>query len=206
MAVNPDRVQNTYMRRAVVIATGLVMALLSGNGLRAQGTASPLIPQGPELTGTGAITTINGGALQGNAVALSADGNTAIVAGDNDNNSIGAAWVFTRSNGVWGQQQKLSPTDSVQEFGISVALSGDGNTALVGGQANVVWLFTRTNGAWGQPQKLSPTGSVGFATTGYSVTLSQDGNTAMIGGPTDNGGVGAAWVFVRANGVWSQQQ
>ena len=205
MAVNPDRVQNTYMRRAVVVATGLVVALLSGNGLRAQGTASPLIPQGPELTGTGAITTINGGALQGNAVALSADGNTAIVAGDNDNNSIGAAWVFTRSNGVWGQQQKLSPTDSVQEFGISVALSGDGNTALVGGQANVVWLFTRTNGAWGQPQKLSPTGSVGFATTGYSVTLSQDGNTAMIGGPTDNGGVGAAWVFVRANGVWSQQ-
>jgi uncharacterized protein (TIGR03437 family) len=177
------------------------------DALRAQSTASPLIPQGPELTGTGAITTINGGALQGNAVALSADGNTALVGGDNDNNSVGAVWVFNRSSGVWSQQQKLTTTDSVQEFGMSVALSGDGNTALVGSnsQANAVWVYTRTSGAWEQPQKLRPTGIAGAAQIGYSVALSQDGNTALIGDPADASGAGAAWVFVRTDGMWSQQ-
>jgi uncharacterized protein (TIGR03437 family) len=207
LVVQPERAQTTHMRCAVVVAAGMLAALSSGNGLRAQGTASPLMPQGPELTGTGAITTINGGALQGSAVALSADGNTAIFGGDNDNNSVGAAWVFTRANGFWSQQQKLITSDSVQEFGISVALSGDGNTALVGSnsQVNAVWLYTRTNGAWGQPQKLSPTGPIGISEIGYSVALSQDGNTALIGCPADSAGVGAAWVFVRANGVWSQQ-
>jgi hypothetical protein len=38
------------------------------------------------------------------SVALSADGNTAVVGGPYDNRSIGAAWVFTRSGAVWTQQ------------------------------------------------------------------------------------------------------
>jgi hypothetical protein len=46
--------------------------------------------QGPKLVGTGAVGT----ALQGYFVALSADGNTAIVGGPGDNSHIGAAWVF----------------------------------------------------------------------------------------------------------------
>ena len=55
--------------------------------------------QGPKLVGTGAV----GAADQGQSVALSADGNTAIVGGYGDNplgnGAVGAAWVFTRSNG-----------------------------------------------------------------------------------------------------------
>ena len=57
-----------------------------------------------------------------------------------DNTGIGAAWVFTRSNGVWTQQgNKLVGAGAVQVTpmaagqGRSVALSGDGNTAIVGG-------------------------------------------------------------------------
>jgi hypothetical protein len=53
--------------------------------------------QGPKLVGTGAV----GGANQGYSVALSGDGNTTIVGGPNDNSEIGAAWVYTRSGGVW---------------------------------------------------------------------------------------------------------
>src|SRR2546423_153102 len=56
--------------------------------------------QGPKLVGTGAVGT----AGQGRSVALSSDGNTAIVGGPNDNNNTGAAWVYTRSGGVWTQQ------------------------------------------------------------------------------------------------------
>ena len=55
--------------------------------------------QGAKVVGSGAI----GGAQQGFSVALSA-GNTAIVGGYLDNLNTGAAWAYTRSNGVWTQQ------------------------------------------------------------------------------------------------------
>jgi hypothetical protein len=67
----------------------------------AQPAAADFIQQGPKLAGTGAV----GGAYQGSSVALSADGNTAIVGGWGDNNATGAAWVFTRSGGVWNSRE-----------------------------------------------------------------------------------------------------
>src|SRR6516165_3890316 len=85
--------------------------------------------------------------------------------------------------------------------GVSVALSADGNIALVGGpsdgDAGTVWVFTRSNSVWTQQgNKLVGTGAVGVAEQGWSVALSADGNTAVAGGLSDNGGDGAAWVFV----------
>ena len=51
-----------------------------------------------------------------------------------------------------------------------------------------------------------PTNAIGVS-QGWVVALSGDGNTALVGGPSDNGGVGAVWVFVRQNGVaWRQQR
>ena len=50
--------------------------------------------------------------------------------------AIGAAWVFTRSGSTWTQQgPKLTGSGEVGagEFGESVALSSNGNTALIGG-------------------------------------------------------------------------
>src|SRR4029453_625729 len=76
------------------------------------------------------------------SVALSADGNTAIVGGWSDNSKTGTAWVFTRSGGIWTQQgKKLVGTDSVGSArqGMSVALSADGNTAIVGGPGDNPW-------------------------------------------------------------------
>src|SRR5439155_24819960 len=88
--------------------------------------------QGNKLVGSGAA----GSARQGTSVALSADGNTAIVEGWSDNNMAGAAWVFTRRGGVWTQQGKKlvgSGAGGSARQGTSVALSADGNTAIVGG-------------------------------------------------------------------------
>ena len=56
--------------------------------------------------------------------------------GSFDNSGIGAAWVWTRSNGVWTQQgNRLVGSGAVGNAaqGFSVALSGNGNTAIVGG-------------------------------------------------------------------------
>jgi hypothetical protein len=35
--------------------------------------------------------------------------------------------------------------------------------------------------------------------------VSADGNTAIVGGPGDNSGTGAAWVYTRSGGAWTQQ-
>jgi hypothetical protein len=89
--------------------------------------------QGPKLVGTGAANSpVAVG--QGASVSLSADGNTAIVGGLDDNSETGAAWVYTRSGGVWTQQgSKLVGTGAVGQAqqGVSVALSGAAPMALL---------------------------------------------------------------------------
>jgi hypothetical protein len=168
--------------------------------------------QGSKLVGTGAV----GGANQGSSASLSSDGNTAIVGGSGDNSYKGAAWVWTRSGGVWTQQgSKLVGTTSFfggsSYQGASVSLSSDGNTAIVGGSTDsesvgAAWVWTRSGGVWTQQgRKLVGTGAVGGANQGASVSLSSDGNTAIVGGYGDNSYKGAAWVWTRSGGVWTQQ-
>jgi hypothetical protein len=166
--------------------------------------------QGGKLVGTGAV----GGAQQGTSVSLSSDGNTAIVGGVTDNSNAGAAWVFIRSGGVWTQQgSKLVGTGAVGNAsqGQSVSLSSDGNTAIVGGYydntgAGAAWVWTRSGGVWTlQGSKLVGTGAVGNASQGQSVSLSSDGYTVIVGGVGDNSAAGAAWVWTRSGGVWTQQ-
>jgi hypothetical protein len=119
---------------------------------RSSGTWS----QQAKLFGSGATGPIT--AQQGTSVALSLDGNTAIEGAPQDNNSIGAAWVFTRSGTTWTQQgSKLVGGGTAGAFsseGQSVALSGDGNTAAIGGPddngVGAVWIFTRSGGVWSQ--------------------------------------------------------
>jgi hypothetical protein len=76
----------------------------------------------------------------GVSVTLSGDGNTTLVGAFEKNSYHGAAYVFTNSGGSWSQQQELTASDGAayDDFGLSVALSTDGNTALVGaGQKTV---------------------------------------------------------------------
>jgi hypothetical protein len=166
--------------------------------------------QGSKLSGSGNI----GQAVQGFSSAVSADGNTAIVGGYKDNNGLGAAWIYTRSGGTWTQQGKLvgttgSTSESLQ--GTSVAISADGNTVIVGGFGDnnwqgAAWIFTRNGNTWTQQgAKLVGTGGSVDANQGRSVSLSADGNTAVVGGSGDNNLQGALWVYIRSNGVWSQQ-
>jgi hypothetical protein len=171
-------------------------------------------PQGGKLVGTG----VDGFAQQGKAVGLSADGNTALVGGQFDNNGSGAAWVFTRGGGVWTQQgPKLVGSGAIglARQGWAVAISGDGNTALVGGPndaffngsaTGAAWVYTRSDGGWTQQGgKLVGSGSFGSPEQGTAVALSFDGSTALVAGPYDTSLQGGVWVFTRTNGVWTQQ-
>jgi hypothetical protein len=155
----------------------------------------------------------------GQSVALSADGNTALIGGENDGGFAGAAWVFTRSGSTWTQQKKLTSGGAANtrvEFGHSVALSSDGNTALVGGPDDnnglgAAWVFVRQPGTttWSQQTEINPPDrfpTVSFSNVGEGVALSGDGNTALVGGPQDDGNVGAAWIYTRSSGTWTERQ
>jgi hypothetical protein len=180
--------------------------------------------QGSKLTASDE----SGHAGLGWSVALSADGNTALIGAPFDHGSIGAAWVFTRAGSTWTQQgPKLTAGDETGpgEFGESVALSADGNTAVIGGPndgcltCGAAWVFTRSGGTWAQQgPKLTPNDEVSTGSDvgvrggfGASVALAGDGNTALVGDPNNKSflGVsasapGAAWVFTRSGSGWAQ--
>lgn len=153
-----------------------------------------------------------GASAQGYKVALSADGNTAIVGGPMDDGMVGAAWIYTRSGTSWTQQAKLIGTNNIGTAGLgySVALNADGNTAAVTGPYDdstngAVWIFTRSGSSWSEEAKLVATGNIGPANIGYSVALTADGNTAVLGGPNDNTQIGASWIFTRSGTTWTER-
>ncbi len=166
--------------------------------------------QGSKLTGSGGTAL----ARFGSSVALSADGSTALIGGSGDDGSKGAAWVFTRSGSAWNQQGgKLSGSGAAGNatFGVDVAVSADGSTALIGGAFDglgkgAAWVFTRSGSAWNQQGgKLTGNDETGLGRFASSVALSAEGSTALIGGPSDDGSKGAAWVFTRSGSAWNQQ-
>ena len=123
--------------------------------------------------------------------------------------------MFTRSGGVWTEQQKLTTSDAAAEdwFGSSVAV--EGNTAVIGAErdddnginSGSVYVFTRSTGVWTEQQKLIA--SDGAAEDQFGVSVAVDGDTAVIGAHLDgDNGVesGSAYVFIRNAGVWTEQQ
>ena len=145
----------------------------------------------------------------GFSVSISEDGNTAIVAASHDDttsgyNNAGGAYIFTRSGTTWTQQAKIQASDgrSMHYFGWSIAISGDGNTAIVGAfGANSAYIFTRSGTSWSEQQKIQAASDL----FGRSVSMSDDGNTAIVGAPGDYP-AGAAYIFTRSGTTWTQQQ
>jgi len=161
----------------------------------------------------------------GNAVAMSADGNTFIVGANfestSPNTNQGAAYVYIRSGTTWTQQAKLLASDVASndyQFGESVSLSADGNTAIIGAALETTspnsvngaaYIFTRSGTTWTQQAKLLASDRATYDYFGWSVSLSLDGDTALIGAwaedTSSNSDNGAAYVFTRSAGIWTQQ-
>jgi hypothetical protein len=164
----------------------------------------------------------------GFSVALSADGNTLAVSApyedsaatgingnqaDNSMANSGAVYVFTRSGSAWSQQAyvKASNTGAAEEgdqFGYSIALSGDGNTLVVGAigedsnatgingdQANdsaqgagAAYVFTRSGHSWLQQAYVKAANAAANYLFGYSVAVSANGSTVAVGSFDEAGG------------------
>ncbi len=149
----------------------------------------------------------------GQAVALSANGDTAVVGGKGDGLEVGAVWAYRRHNGVWTTGYKIIPRSATtgSSAGSAVAVSDDGRTVLIGGYFDrdlfgSAWVFKRRNGVWVQlGHKLKPTGTKREAAFGEALSLSGDGRTALIGGPYDDINRGAVWLFTRHGDDFRQQ-
>lgn len=128
----------------------------------------------------------------------------------------GAAYVFTRSGMLWSLEQRLSAADGAvfDDFGVTVSISGDTIVAGANGddlstaEEGSAYVFTRSGTVWSQQQKLTAADAATSDNFGYSVSVS--GDTIVVGTPNarinTNNSQGAAYVFARTAGVWSQQQ
>jgi uncharacterized membrane protein len=118
---------------------------------------------------------------------------------DDSANGAGAAYVFVRAGTNWSQQAylKASNTDAADQFGNSVAISGE--TILVGangesssstgvngnqndnsaGVAGAAYVFVREGTNWSQQAYLKASNAGPGDFFGYSLAL--DGDTAVVG-------------------------
>jgi antitoxin component YwqK of YwqJK toxin-antitoxin module len=149
----------------------------------------------------------------GVSTSISSDGNTVVIGGSSENVNEGAAWVYTRTEGLWSFKQKLVGTNLIgtaSRQGVGVSISGDGNTIASGGYNDdggigATWIFTKIGTVWIEQQKLVGTGDVAVdQQQGRSVSLNYNGNVVAIGGWFANNKGGATWVFNRSGVNWTQ--
>jgi hypothetical protein len=203
---------------SVALSAGGGTALIGAQGFGRAGAAWILThtrsgwQRGVELSGRGASPD----AFFGSSVALDSSGGTALIGGDGGNGG-GGAWVFARRHSRWiPQGPRLTGKENsvFARFGAAVALSGDGDTALVGaggegGEDGAAWVFTRSGSVWQRRAKLTGRGERALANFGESVALSSNGRIALIGCPMENGSglqrVGSAWLFSGSGSSWTRR-
>jgi len=178
-------------------------------------------------------------AVSGDTIVVGAPGEDSANSNQTDNTTgnAGAAYVFVRNGTNWSQQAylKASHTDGGDQFGASVAASGDTIIITAPGDGNggsfsgAAYVFIRTGTNWSQEAYLKASnpnafdcfgGIIGARFVQSSSSVAISGDTAVIGAfqedsnatgvngnEGDNSAVnsGAAYVFVRTGTNWSQQ-
>ena len=151
----------------------------------------------------------------GNAVALSGDGSTALVGTPGADDLLGTVHVFARTASGWAHTGALSnPRGLYHFFGHRVALSDDGETALVSASVydgalptGEAYVFASTADGWAHVGTLSNPEWRGDDRFGDAVALSGDGRTALVGAPSDDVGgpddVGAVHAFAATTDEWT---
>ena len=199
------------------VTAGIVDETTAGNAAPGAGAVYVYTRTGATWTQQAYIKASNPGAGDqfGTSVALSSDGITLAVGApgeasadgnqaDDTAASAGAVYVFTRDvSGVWSQQDyvKASNTDAGDQFGFSVALSGDGSTLAVGAtgedspatgingiqtnntvaEAGAVYVYTFNGTTWTQDAYVKASNTGAGDQFGFSVALSSNGSTLAVG-------------------------
>ena len=205
-----------------------VVLHLDTAGARYPLTVDPLIALSEQLTGAEE----QGPGRFGWSVALSADGDTALVGAPRDDDDAGAVWVFVRSGSSWVQQgPKLTGEPSpggagdeqcaeeeVDEEAKRMRLwherralgqrqhRADRRSRAGTNAKGAAWVFRRSGSTWSEHGEMLTGGSEerGDGRFGRAVALSSNGDIALIGAPGDAGYHGAAWIFTGSESGWSQ--
>lgn len=159
----------------------------------------------------------------GRSVAISGNGAIALVGGPGAYGIDGVVRPFEWDGVSWVEQSSLFPDSTyayAAEFGWSVDLSYDGNTAVIGapGDMHDLWQGNRrgaiyilvrdeNTGDWSQQARLTKPSSGPEQSFGHAVSISDDGNTVVAGQRQHLGDMeylpDSAWVFTRDGDVWS---
>jgi hypothetical protein len=165
------------------------------------------------LVEQGRLTASDAAAGDGFGTAVAVSGNTIVVAAsssDGAGSDSGSVYVFTRSDGSWRQQQKLTASDAASGDLFGTSVSVDGDTVVVGSPGNAegaAYAFTRTAGSWTQQQKITVVG--GFTGDNFGVAVSVSGDSVAIGADgvdEADENAGGLHVFTRTSGAWTLQE
>ena len=173
-------------------------------------------PQAESLKIIASNPTIN--AQFGSSMAI--EGDTLVVGAPGERNEAnvtsGAAYVFVRSGNGWTQQARIIPTTNFanSQFGTSVAISGDRivvgasseSSTTANEQEGAAYIFVRSGNDWILEQRLIASDIARGSNFGISVAIETD--TVVIGSSTayvQNIRTGAAYVFTRSGGDWTQR-
>ncbi|MCP3938740.1 MAG: hypothetical protein GY708_25615, partial [Actinomycetia bacterium] len=187
----------------------LATAAMVGSGVPVGALASDWVQRGDDIDGPTAQD------WSGWSVAMSGDGDTVIIGATQNNIAFGAgqARVFDWSGGAWVQRGSDIDGETASDgSGWSVAMSGDGNTVIIGaplndgggdsaGQARV---FDWSGVAWVQRGD-DIDGEATNDESGWSVAMSGDGDTVIIGAPGMFAAEGQARVLDWSGVAWVQR-
>ncbi|MDZ4689514.1 MAG: cadherin domain-containing protein [Planctomycetaceae bacterium] len=201
---------------AVAISGSTVVVGAPGDG---NGTAFVYTDTGSGWALQATLTPSDGsGSSDAFGQSLSISGDTIVVGSDDDGNdqTSGAAYVYSRMGNTWLEQAKLvADTSQSVGFGDTVAVSSD--TIVVGAKyqdygsendAGAAYVFSRSGTQWQQVAKLLSDEPDAYDHFGSSVAIS--GDALVIGadqtGVSGQSYVGAAYVFTLSNGEWRQHR
>ena len=174
------------------------------------GTMTAYISNGSSWNlGTAVVSPANAYSF-GSSVALSENGST-LLGGDPGDGSTpgGEVTVYKDNDGTLSSGAQLDRPLTSNSFGTSVAVSGNGTTAIVGdpygGESGEATIYTFNGTTWSSGTPLPPPDTA--ISFGTSVALSADGKTALVGDPLGGDSeTGAATVFSLSNGSWTAGQ
>lgn len=149
----------------------------------------------------------------GAGVALSQNGDIAVVGARGDETLAGAVYEFRRTGDLWVQQAKITTNEIVpyDYFGNVLSISADASTMVVGAKYSSfkkgnAYVFNRVGPVWTQIAKLSSTSKEDYF--GSSVAISANGTTILIGTPYADGNVkatGCVYVYQRSGLNWENK-
>lgn len=219
-----SRSETTWSERAILVAAdaqpldyfGLAVAIDQGSvvvgaiehdtsGGEDAGAAYVFVPSGTTWVQQAELTAADGSGGDWFGTAVDISGGTILVGAEFDDvrgrTLAGSAYVFSRAGIAWTEQAKLVASDAHANDRLGIAVTLQGDTAVVGaysyqvgrfGAAGAAYVFTRDGTAWTERERLIAMDKPG--NVHYGSALALDGSTLLAGAPSDHSGtVYAYW-------------